>query len=496
VRQPCAKNRDKERKGAKTAVPQEGSKRIDLSWFEDMMIREMEMHDLFHLRNDLISKARVGEITCDQAEAAAEEAGIPPLRSKPDPAEFDPMKKSRWPLVQAIAWIAWRDFNLVMQHSPEYRSQCTHWLPREWNQPADGGTKFIRRNGWFLEAWRPSSAVRLQIADNIMQATGELPRTARLTPDRATKELWQFLTEGRLIAEGFNREGLLVEIPSREWAYLQNFEEQGKDLLKYGPIDDPPAFTEVRICRDDLVNLWPRYVPVDIDALDLGNMADLPLDKMVGPATYVPFFLAVCWAATKGGAKIVSLRDEDAWKRAADEVLWQIAAGKIKVVGCDNNGMSDLLPRAAFAFLKCPHPYSQNWEDIFCEAAHICSEFLITGEEWSNGSKDQFFRAGDRRPFWSNLQVRRTQVLELWPKPTATVLASIACTDWLKDEMSAARESCPATKTFYKREALKKFNRLSQRQFLRAWDDAILLTGASSWAKAGRPKANSNHRTN
>jgi hypothetical protein len=451
------------------------------------------MDGMFDLRNDLISKARVGEITPGQAEAAAKAAGIPPLRSKPDPYEFDPMKNSRWPLVQAVAWIAWRDLNLVMEHNPEYRRQCTEWFPREWNQPA--GTKFVRRDGWFLEAWHPSSAVRLQIDDNIMQATGELPRTARLTPDGAAKELWQFLAQGRLIAEGFNREGLLVEIPSREWAHLQNFEEQGRDVLKYGPIDDPPAFTEVRICRDDLVNLWPRYVPVDIDALDLGNMADLPLDKMLGPATYVPFSSAVCWVATKGGAKTVSLRDEVAWRCAADEVVWQIAAGKIEVVGLDNDGISVLLPRTAFALLQCPHPYSQRWEDMFCEEAHICSEFLITGEEWSFGSKDQFFRAGDRRPLWTRLQVRRAHVLDQWPKPTATALAVIACTDWLKGEMNASRDVRPETKSFYQRMALKKFKRLSARQFIRAWDEAISLTGAVSWAKAGRPKTKSNHRT-
>src|SRR4051812_43014453 len=119
------------------------------------MIREMAMHDLHGLRDDLISKARVGEIDCDQAEAAAEAAGIPPLRSKPDPAEFNPMKNSRWPLVQAVAWIAWRDLNLVMEQSAEYRSQCTYWVERKWNQPS--GTKFTRRNGWFLESWHPST---------------------------------------------------------------------------------------------------------------------------------------------------------------------------------------------------------------------------------------------------------------------------------------------------------------------------------------------------
>src|SRR4051794_6821798 len=36
------------------------------------------MLDVHAMRDDLISRARLGEITCDQAEAAAEAAGIPP----------------------------------------------------------------------------------------------------------------------------------------------------------------------------------------------------------------------------------------------------------------------------------------------------------------------------------------------------------------------------------------------------------------------------------
>lgn len=446
------------------------------------------MHDPFELRNDLISRARVGEITADEAEAAAEAAGIPPLRSKPDPAEFDPMKNSRWPLVQAVAWIAWRDFKLVMEQSAEYRSHCTHWLLREWNQPTDGGRKFTRRNGWFLETWHPSTAVRLQTDHEIMKSTGELPRTARLTPRRAIEELWRFLTEGRLIAEGFNHKGLLVEIPCREWAHLQNFEQQDKDVLKYGPMDEPPAFTDVRIRRNDLVDLWPRYVPVETDALDLGSMGDLPLDRMVGLAAYVPFSLALCWVAAKGGAKTVPLRDEGAWNRAADEVLSQIADGKIEIVGLDHDGISVQLPRTAFALLRCPHPYSERREDMFCETAHISSDFLINSQEWSNGSGDQFFRGGDRKPLWKHLQVRRAQVLKLWPKPSATVPAFTRCRDWLELEMNGSRDERPQPKKFYEDLALKKFPCLPKRQFIRAWDAAILLTGASNWSRAGRPK--------
>jgi hypothetical protein len=46
---------------------------------------------LDELRDELISKARVGEVTPEQAEAEAKAAGLPPFESQPGRAEFDPM---------------------------------------------------------------------------------------------------------------------------------------------------------------------------------------------------------------------------------------------------------------------------------------------------------------------------------------------------------------------------------------------------------------------
>ena len=290
------------------------------------------------LRNELITKAGQGEISAEQAEAEARAGGLPPLASEPHPSKHDPMAQTRWSLLQAIAWIAWRDLDLVREQNSEYRGRCTHWVLQEWDQPIKGGTKFTRRKGWFLEPWRPSSALLLLFNDNSMRAAGKLPEGARLTPAEAERDLWLHLSEGRLTAEGFDRAGIPVEIPVREWEYVKRFEDRsGRQIFKYHALDNEAAFSEVRFKRDDMLAIWPCYKAVDLEALDLGTMLDLPLDRVLGAETYVPLSLAICWVASRSGVNPVSLRDEPSWRAAAQDVLSRISDGKIEIVGCDRS---------------------------------------------------------------------------------------------------------------------------------------------------------------
>ena len=105
------------------------------------------------LRETLILTARLGDIDPQQAEAEAQAAGLPPLASQADAEKFDPMRESRWPLIQAIAWIAWRDARFVMEQNAEYRANSTHWIFQEWNEPNPDGRGFTLRKGWFLKSW-------------------------------------------------------------------------------------------------------------------------------------------------------------------------------------------------------------------------------------------------------------------------------------------------------------------------------------------------------
>ena len=241
------------------------------------------------LRDNLITKARQGEISPERAEADAKAAGMPPLASEPPDSEYNPMAQSRWSLLQALAWIAWRDLSLVRDQNSEFRLRCTQWVCEEWDQPLEGEASFISRKAWFLEPWRPSTAFHLHCSDNSMRAAGTLPKTARLTPAQAERDLWRRLSEGQLVAEGKERSGVPVEIASLEWEYLERFEDlSGRQILKYHASDSNAAYSEVRFKRDAILSIWPRHEAVDLELLDLGTMLDLPLERITGTETYVP----------------------------------------------------------------------------------------------------------------------------------------------------------------------------------------------------------------
>jgi hypothetical protein len=79
-------------------------------------------------RARLISLVRYGKVTPEQAEAEAAARGWPPFEREPQTAALDPMRESPWPIVMAVAWIAWRDLEQTRQQSAAFRSESTYWI--------------------------------------------------------------------------------------------------------------------------------------------------------------------------------------------------------------------------------------------------------------------------------------------------------------------------------------------------------------------------------
>jgi hypothetical protein len=446
---------------------------------------------LNELRDKLITEARYGKITPQEAEAQAKAAGLAPFETQPELAAFDLMAESRWPIVMAIAWIAWRDPHLVMEQGSEFRSLCTHWIFREWNEPVQNGQSFAKRAGWFLERWPAPTAVGLTFLDAALRSRGELPTSARLTPSQAEQELWRALSEERLTAEGFDRSGALIEIPAREWTHLKLFEERERDVVKYDALDRDEPYKKVRFRREDMVSQWPRYVTVDIASLDLGAIADLHLEPMSTKASHVPLSVALCWVITGGGVANVPIRDEEAWRSGVGRLMPTISEGRVEIIGRGDDQVSRPLHPIAFASIHVPSPSSLA--DIFAESAAYIGCHLFEGEnEWKNGFNDQFFAADSSRPRWTHLQVRREHVLKLWPMPNAKSKSQVDCRRWLVALMRESPDSRPRPKLEFQKEAQTKFRPLSLRQFRRAWEGAIEESAAAGWSKAGRPKAKSN----
>jgi hypothetical protein len=91
-----------------------------------------------------------------------------------------------------------------------------------------------------------------------------------MTVAKAEKQLLTALAAGHLHAVAKDRTGNVVDIPQRKWPYLHLFEEQESDVLKYDALDATPAFTDVKLKRDDLKRLWKR-LPARLFLLTLGG---------------------------------------------------------------------------------------------------------------------------------------------------------------------------------------------------------------------------------
>jgi hypothetical protein len=275
-------------------------------------------------RDILIHRVRVGEITPEEAEIEAQHLGVGPLATKPNPIDFEPAQMPYWSLPMALAWIAWRNIEQVREHCAEYRENWLSWFQGSWNVPTDDGKEFRRIDGYELRSSRRSTVLRLARSESYLSSTETLPSTCQMTIAKAEKELLFALAAGHLVAIAKDSAGKVVDIPQREWPYLELFEEQECDVLKHDALDAIPAFTEVKLGRKDLQRLWEEFLvqPYMIE----------PMNR-AGTAGYVAFCAALHWIMTEGGTASKSLEDFGAWNDGVQQILPLISTGEIQVIG-------------------------------------------------------------------------------------------------------------------------------------------------------------------
>jgi hypothetical protein len=209
------------------------------------------------LRERLLMLAEFGEITGKQADTTAAAHGLEPFERKPEYPRIDPKLKTHWSIMMVVAWIAWRDFELVRKQDPEFCSACFHWKYRKWKDSSDKPAEAIKPGGYFLET-RPAPTVRhLTLKDELLRGESNFPSTAVMRIREAEAALWQALSEGHLVALGFDANNVVVEIPSREWVYLRLREEGDRDVLSYDGVGQPEPFTGVTLRQSDVLRLWP-----------------------------------------------------------------------------------------------------------------------------------------------------------------------------------------------------------------------------------------------
>jgi hypothetical protein len=280
-------------------------------------------------RDILIDRVRRGTLSPDEAETEAAKQGFGPIATVPDPVGFDPDEMPWWSLPMALAWIAWRNTNSVREHCAEYRENWSHWVPGSWNVPTNDGTEFARIDGYELKSVRHSTAGRLLIVEAYLDSARSLPSTRQMTVSKAEKQLFAALAAGRIVAIAKDAAGNGVEIPQREWPYLQLFEEQERDVLKHDALDRAAAFSEIKLGRDDLKKVWEEYLvePYMIEPL-----------MRAGTAGYVPLCSAFHWIMTEAGQKVQHLEDSELWKASVERLLPLISTGEVQIIGTPSSG--------------------------------------------------------------------------------------------------------------------------------------------------------------
>jgi hypothetical protein len=448
-------------------------------------------------RDELITLARYGKITPEEAEAEAAARGEEPFARQPQLPAFDPMAESRWTIVMAVAWIAWRDFRLVRENCPGFSAEATHWVFRHWNEAA--GTEFRPQKGWWLETWSEATTVRLALLEAALEAKDEMPATAQMPARDAQNVLWQALLDGHLVAEARDQDGRPTDIPAREWSYLNLFEDGKRDALKYDALDRREPFTEVKLKRDDLLRLWPAVTVAAVQPEAERLITPEMLEPLTTPylAGYVPLCVALHWIMTEAGTLTVHFDDAEAWAASVAELHPLICGGEVELIGKPRGGsLTERIPGSALALVKILAPLQQSIGDIVLEApSHIDCSYFLGQENWAKRFNDRLYETGKPAPTWTHLQVSKAEVLARWPKPQPVVKTEAACCRWLVGEMQQSPKVRTKAKAAFWSDARTRFPTIGKRQFDRAWDKAIGESGAPEWAKAGRPRAKSNHHT-
>lgn len=441
----------------------------------------------------LIALANDGKLAPDAAEQRALQLGCAPLTSRPEPTECNPLERARWTLIMTLAWIAWRNLNVVRESSPEFAEASTTWRgERATLSNADGGLQ--DREVWSIVRLPARTFAWLRNVENLMRSHDQLPKSAIPIAD-AWMSLRLACERGDLIARAVDCEGEPTHIPQAGWNQLQMFDERNKAVLKRAPLDPRPTYTEVSFRRSDVTKCWAphgSFVAIDIEDLVVEKSAYALLEDR--DEEFVPLSSAIYWIATRAGSHQVKVGDAATWETSAKRVSAKIQAGKVELIGrtdLKNEGIPGI--RLAGIPIRSPGEVAPFNIGISASSHISCSMFL-SRDDWLHDGGDRFYPAGSISPTHTHLQVRNSDVLNSFPQPAANAGDLQAIKNWLIAEMRASPSRRPKTRPEYQAEGATKYGiTIGTRAFKDIWREAMREAPAPLWAKSGPSKGSVQH---
>nr|WP_041757222.1 hypothetical protein [Bradyrhizobium sp. ORS 278] len=353
-------------------------------------------------RDLILDRLRRGEITPEIAEQEAQSLGLEPFETKPDPCEFDPDSMHWWSVPMALAWIAWRNTASVREHCAEYREARLIFVSVAMNIPINGGTEFQRVDGHELKPLGPSTIARLSLDETYLQSTKNLPLTTRMTIARAEKQLIAHLAAGSIVAIAKDASGLPVDVPGREWPYLEFFVERQSDVLKRGALEFVPAFTDIKLPAEILKTIWPEFT-VEAPMIE-------PMTR-ASQAGYVPLCSAIHWVMTESGRLKRHLEDTQAWNAAVRTLTPLMATGEVEVIGRDSTGQPQPIDPHLFADVPVGHPLRECFSLLSRDGPWISCTPYVDDEHWGRDFNDLMYLKKASPPAWTHLQVKKSDIL-------------------------------------------------------------------------------------
>ena len=348
-------------------------------------------------RDDLFERAKVGEITGEQADAEAIRLGLGSLSRRPGPDEFRPEAETHWTLAMAVAWIAYLDLDEVREWSAPYRTHCFDWHWQRWRRGLDGPIY----EGWHLEQRSKPTLSLLGIGASIDRAedNGHL----KMSIGEAEKALWVALRTDYFRASGLNENGRRVEIPPLEWNDLKLILGRGdREELCFD--FDRVAYKQVLLPAASIRGLWRE--PVE-------SVEQLPPTMRPEGDGFMPLYCAAHWIATEGGTLDFLPKDPPRWRAAYAALLAAITSDKVRVVGM-KGGEREIIGGHVFAGIQVDYPFDDPDLDLTVGSElYLRSYPFLDEEHWQRGFDDALIRK--REDKWTRLMVDKASVRLLWP---------------------------------------------------------------------------------
>ena len=137
-----------------------------------------------------------------------------------------------------------------------------------------------------------------------------------------------------------------------------------------------------------------------------------------GSEGHVPFCVAIQWIMTAGGSKRICINDADAWACAVEKLRPLLSTGHLEIIGTPfGRAESAIVPSLVFATMPIPPPLSGNLGNFVLSSAYIDCCPYFGRQDWERGHNDKVYQPGEPSPKWTNLQVRKADLLSRWPKP-------------------------------------------------------------------------------